>query len=135
MGLCPALLFSRVVPYNACMKPHVYLSLAVALVLTGCGDKASTSAGSTNSASSANPLDAPGNYLKAVADGKQSAVKTVDVTSLKKAIDLFNVDQGRNPKDLQELVEKKYMPQIPAAPFGSKLVYDANSGTVQVVKE
>ncbi|HWX21099.1 MAG TPA: hypothetical protein VN578_14455 [Candidatus Binatia bacterium] len=112
------------------------LALATSLFLAGCGEKsATTPAASTNSASTGNPLDAPGNYLKAIADGKQSAVKTVDVTSLKKAIELFNVDQGRNPKDLQELVEKKYMPQLPAAPFGSKLVYDANAGTVEVVKQ
>jgi len=135
MGCARLFYFVALSPIMPCMKPHVYLALAAALFLAGCGDKAGTSTSSTNSASSGNPLDAPGNYLKAVADGKQSAVKTVDVTSLKKAIDLFNVDQGRNPKDLQELVDKKYMPQIPAAPFGSKLVYDANSGTVQVVKQ
>jgi hypothetical protein len=118
------------------MKSPHYILFAAALLLAGCGDKAGTTAPGTNSASSSgNPLDAPGNYLKAVADGKQSAVKTLDVTSVKKAIDMFNVDQGRNPRDLQELVEKKYMPQVPAAPFGSKLVYDANAGTVQVVKE
>ena len=27
---------------------------------------------------------------------------------------MFTVDQGRNPKDLNELVEKKYLPQLPA---------------------
>jgi len=114
----------------------ILILLVAVLFLTGCGEKSSTSASGTNSAtSSSNPLDAPGNYLKAVADSKQSAVKTVDVTSIKKAIDMFNVDQGRNPRDLQELVEKKYLPQVPAAPFGSKLVYDANAGTVEVAKQ
>ena len=38
-------------------------------------------------------------------------------------------------KDLNELVEKKYIPQMPAAPFGMKLQYDANSGKVSVVKQ
>jgi hypothetical protein len=118
------------------MKTPSYVALTVALLLSGCGEKSNTTVSSTNTASSGgNPLDAPGDYLKAVANGKQSAVKTVDVTSLKKAIELFNVDQGRNPKDLQELVQKKFIPLIPATPYGTKLVYDANAGTVEVVKQ
>jgi hypothetical protein len=67
--------------------------------------------------------------------GQQSAVKTVDTAALNKAIQLFNVEQGRNPKDLSELVQKKYMPQIPAAPNGMKIVYDADAGSVKVQKE
>jgi hypothetical protein len=118
------------------MKTFFLTALAAALCLTGCGDKSSTSTASTNAVSTGgNPLDAPGDYLKAVANGKQSADKTIDVTSLKKAIELFNVDQGRNPKDLQELVQKRFIPQIPTPPYGTKLVYDANAGTVEVVKQ
>ena len=59
----------------------------------------------------------------------------MDTTSVNQAIQLFNVDQGRNPKDLNELVEKRYLPMVPAAPAGSKLVYDATAGTVKVVKQ
>jgi hypothetical protein len=48
---------------------------------------------------------------------------------------MFGVDQGRNPKDLNELVEKKYIAKIPAVPNGMKLDYDATAGKVKVVKE
>ena len=48
---------------------------------------------------------------------------------------LFSVENGRNPKDLNELVEQKFLPKIPETPFGTKLVYDAASGTVKIVKE
>jgi hypothetical protein len=48
---------------------------------------------------------------------------------------LFNVGEGRYPKDLSELVEKKYIPQIPETPYGSKLAYDATTGKVTVVNE
>ena len=113
------------------------IALSAGLLLAGCGGDNSTkpAAGTTNTASSGNPLDAPGDYLKALGKGQQSAVKTVDTTSLDKAIQMFGVDQGRNPRDLNELVEKKYMPRIPDAPYGTKLVYDANAGTVKVVPQ
>ena len=48
---------------------------------------------------------------------------------------MFQVDKGRYPKDLNELVTEKYIPEIPDAPYGSKIVYDSNNGSVRVVKE
>jgi hypothetical protein len=117
------------------MKIPTGLVFAAALLLAGCGEKSDTQAGATNNASSGgNPLNAPADYLRAVANAQQSAVKTLDTTSLDKAIQLFNVDQGRNPKDLKELVPK-YIPRIPEVPYGMKLVYDADAGSVKVVKE
>jgi hypothetical protein len=119
------------------MRTFLLLCLGFGLVLTGCGDKSgSTSSGTnTTSTSSGNPLDAPGDYLKAAAKGQQNAVKVVDTTSLNQAIQLFNVDKGRNPKDLNELVEHKFIPKIPEVPYGHKLVYDASAGKVSVVKQ
>ena len=116
------------------MRMLSYLCVAAGLLSAGCGDKGSAPTATTNAASDG-VLSAPGNYLSAAAKAQQSAVKTVDTTSLDKAIQLFNVERGRNPKDLNELVEQKYIPQIPATPSGTKLVYDANAGTVKVEKE
>ena len=106
-------------------------------LLAGCSDKnnqASQAGSSTNASSSESLATAPVDYLKTAVKAQQDAVKTVDTTSLNKAIDLFNVDKGRYPKDLDELVKEKYVPQIPATPFGTKLSYDSSSGKVQVVK-
>ena len=117
---------------------RVFSLMVIAAVMAGCNQNAAadkSTAAATNASSSENPLNAPGNYLSALGKGQKDAVKTVDTTSINKAVELFNVDQGRNPKDLNELVEKKYLPQIPAAPFGMKLQYDANSGKVSVVKQ
>ena len=80
-------------------------------------------------------LTAPVDYLAAAAKAQQSAVKTVDVASINQAIQMFNVDKGRNPKDLNELVTEKYMPKLPTPPYGTKLEYDANTGKVTVVKQ
>ena len=54
---------------------------------------------------------------------------------LTKAIDQFNVDKGRNPKDLDELVKERYISSVPNPPFGTKIVYDAASGRVNIEKQ
>jgi hypothetical protein len=115
------------------------LCFGLVLVLAGCGEKSSGPGPSTNSSSAVESgtsvATAPADYLKAVTKSQQTAVKTVDTASIAKAIELFNVDQGRFPKDLNELVEKKFMPQIPQPPHGMKLAYDALTGTVKIVPE
>lgn len=120
------------------MRTPFWLLVPPALLLAGCGDNSNppaTPAATNAAAASGNPLNAPADYLRGLSSGKQSAVKTVDTTSLDKAIQLFAVDHGRNPKDLNELVQQKYIPQIPDAPYGMKLVYDADAGTVKVVPQ
>ena len=119
------------------MKSSLILSAGLGLALVGCSDSSNKPVpASTNApASSGNPLTAPVDYLNAATKAQQSAVKTVDTTSLNKAIEMFNVQEGRFPKDLDELVAKKYFPLIPTPPFGTKIVYDAKAGTVKVVKQ
>jgi hypothetical protein len=80
-------------------------------------------------------LDAPGDYLKSAVKGQRDATMTLDTNSLTKAIDLFNVEKGRNPKDLDELVKERYIPSVPKPPYGTKIVYDSASGRVNIVKE
>ena len=112
------------------------LLLTAALLLVGCGESSDKPAQPTNGAAGgSSPLSAPADYVGALGKAQQTAVKTVDTTSLNQAIQMFNVDQGRNPKDLNELVEKKFIPSIPAAPYGMKLEYDAAEGKVKVVKQ
>jgi hypothetical protein len=47
---------------------------------------------------------------------------------------LYNVQEGRLPKTLDELVPK-YVAKIPDAPLGYKIAYDANKGEASVVRE
>jgi hypothetical protein len=114
------------------------LSLAAAFVglfVVGCGDSSNKSASGTNTATGGSLVTAPVDYLDAASKAKQKVVKTIDTTSLDKAIQLFNVEKGRNPKDLNELVSEKYISEIPAPPYGTKIDYDPNSGRVNVVKQ
>ena len=118
------------------MKAPLYASLMAAICLCACEKKPETSAGSTNTASTvSSPLNAPSDYLKALGNGQQTAVKVIDTTSVEKAIQLFSVENGRNPKDLNELVEQKFLSKVPETPFGTKLVYDPATGMVKIVKQ
>jgi hypothetical protein len=118
------------------MKLEVLSGLAIALLLAGCSGGSDKSGTSTNAnASGSSPADAPAGYLGALGKAQQSAVKTVDTTSVNQAIQMFNVDKGRYPKDLNELVQEKYMPQLPPTPYGTKLEYDPAAGKVTVVKQ
>src|SRR3954471_23439137 len=101
------------------MKQPFCLFILAALFLAGCGEK--------NSGGS-NPTTAPVDYLNAAGNAQKKALKTVDVASLNQALAAFNVSEGHYPKDLNELVETKYIAKIPDAPYGSKIVYDAAAG-------
>lgn len=102
---------------------------ALVLLAAGC-DKDSKAAKNVSEVA-----DAPVNYVKTVTDEKKDLDKKVDVTALNHAIEQFQVQEGRYPKDLNELVTEHYLGVIPAAPHGSKLNYDAARGTVTVVPQ
>jgi hypothetical protein len=118
------------------MKMPFFVALAAGLLLIGCGEQSEKPAAGTNTTSSGStPLSAPADYVGALGKAKQTAEKTVDTSSLNQAIQMFNVEKGRYPKDLNELVTEKFIPKLPAAPYGMKLEYDAASGKVKVVKQ
>ena len=60
---------------------------------------------------------------------------TRNAASLREEIRLFQVDKGRNPATLDELVQGDYIKKIPDAPYGMKIVYNAESGDVSVVNQ
>jgi hypothetical protein len=109
---------------------HFYglIYLAGALVIIGCGKEETPSAPASTPPSG-------GGYLGAMARGEQVAVKGVDTASLNQAVQLFNVQEGRLPTNLDELVAKQYLGKLPDAPAGMKLNYDATQGKVTVVPQ
>ena len=126
------------------MKAFFLISVAAGLLLAGCGNNNSGShTQGTNTSQTTNteprydtgnPITAPVDYIGAVGQAQKYAVKQIDLAYLNQALQLFNTQEGRYPKDLNELVPN-YVGKIPAAPYGSKIVYDASSGTVKVVKQ
>jgi len=118
-------------------KGSVGLSVMLGFTLIGCGKKeaASSSAATNAPVASGNPLMAPVDYLGAVAKAKKVSEKTIDTASLNQAVQLFQASEGRLPKDLNELVTEKYLPRLPDAPYGMKIVYNAVNGQVKVVPQ
>ena len=110
----------------------IVISIATAALLVGCSGKSDSTAQGTNTVNKA--TNGFAGYVKTLSDDQKTANKTIDVTSINKALELFNVQEGRYPKSLQELVPG-YIPKIPEAPAGSKIVYDSANGTVKVVQQ
>ena len=121
------------------------LSLAAGLLLAGCGSSdTSKSAKTTNTTdtttnttpnyASGNPLTAPVDYLGAVVQAKKYSEKQIDLAYLNQAVQQFNAAEGRYPKDINELIPN-YVGKMPQAPYGSKIIYDPNTGEVKVVKQ
>ena len=117
------------------MKGIVLLPVMVLFLVAGCDKSGSSSqpAPATAAANSTQADNVP--YIGALAKAQRNAGATADVASLKPAIDQFQLDKGRYPKDLNELVQEKYLSKIPDAPYGMKLDYDPATGAVKVVPQ
>jgi hypothetical protein len=114
-------------------KFYGLIFLAGALVIVGCGKEQSTPPPAAPA-----PNASQGNhdgYLGTLVKGQQVAVKGIDTAALNQEVQLFNVQEGRLPKDLNELVTKQYLPKLPDAPAGMKINYDAAQGKVSVVPQ
>jgi hypothetical protein len=123
------------------MKAFFLISVAAGLLLAGCGKNNSSShpqgtntSPATNTTSSAQPAPSSVDYLGTLMQADKSAVKTIDVSYLNEAVQLFNTQEGRLPKDLNELVPN-YVGKLPATPYGTKLDYDPSTGVVKVVPQ
>jgi hypothetical protein len=118
----------RLTDYGSAMKTCCGLGvLAAAVLMCGCGKEQSSQAPA--------PSGAASGYVGTLLKGQQTAVKTIDVTSLNQDIQLFNTQEGRNPKDLNELVAKNYIGKLPDPPQGMKFVYDADQGKVSLAPQ
>jgi hypothetical protein len=114
------------------MKATMLMLAAAGLCLAGCGDD---SKATKAVAAVSNTVTAPVDYLGALGAAKQRSEKTLDIVQVNQAVMYFHEAEDRYPNDLNELVAKHYLGEIPKAPYGMKLVYDPATGTVQVVKQ
>lgn len=113
-------------------KSLALLFAAVCFCFVGCKEK-KTSA--PNNTSSGNPLTAPADYVGAVGQAYKSTQKNLAPLGLDQAIKTFYADQGRFPNDLNELVSKGTIGQVPPPPRGMKYDYNSKTGVIKVVPE
>jgi hypothetical protein len=99
------------------------------LVIAGCGKE------QTSQPPAVSPAAPPSGYFGTLVKGQQSAVKGIDTASLNQEVQLFNAQEGRNPKDLNELVTQHYIGRLPEVPNGMRLNYDPVAGKVSVVPQ
>lgn len=99
----------------------------------GCGDD--KKAPPASSTTSGNPLTAPADYVGAIGQAHKAAKKTLGAVGLDQALKTFFAEENRFPKDLNELVTKGTIAQIPPAPAGMKYDYDAKTGIAKVVPQ
>src|SRR5688572_33491952 len=106
------------------------------MFITGCGRKQQTVEKNllTNN-SSGNPITAPVDYLGAVNQARKTAVGRIDIASLQNAINLFNAQEDRYPRDLNELAQKRFVQAVPELPAGSRFVYNAQTGEIRIVRQ
>ena len=74
-------------------------------------------------------------YLGAVAKGKHTAGNKLSMVGIQQAIQTYQAQEGKLPKDLQDLVKAGVMSALPSAPQGMKFQYDPQTGDVKVVAQ
>ncbi len=114
------------------MKALPILSLVAGLLFAGC-KKEEASPPKSSTAPGGNPLTAPVDYLGAAARAKQNAAKIVSSAGLDKTIQLYYANEGRYPKDLNELIRPDYLNAIPPPPTGMQYSYNPTNGVVRLV--
>jgi len=78
------------------------------------------------------PLNAPMKYGETMGRAMKKAKTMDEILYLKNKINTFQIQEGRYPNSLDELVEKGYIEKLPQPPEGMKFVYDPKTGNVEV---
>ena len=114
------------------MMNYLYSILVIGF-LTGCGgDSAQPKEAKGQVAEEGNSLTAPVDYLGAVNKANKFSNKSIELAQVNKAMQEFVITEGRNPKDLAELVESGFLAQEPKAPYGMEVQYDPQTGKVSI---
>lgn len=111
---------------------HLTLIAVACLCFAGC-EKKSPTPKATDSSSSGNPLTAPADYVGAIGKAKKSAERTTGTVGIDQALKTFFAEEGRYPKDLDELKAKGV--NVPNPPDGMKWDYDPKSGIAKPVPQ
>jgi hypothetical protein len=72
-------------------------------------------------------------YLGAVAGAKKGMEGKLGNVGLSQAIQQFQAMEERLPANLQELVTKGYLRELPKPPYQMKFAYNPQTGEVKVV--
>ena len=99
----------------------------LAIGLAACGKKSAPS-----SEENLNPANAIEKYGGVMGKTYKRAKSFDALLTLKHDITSFQVEQGRWPASLQELVEKEYTKELPKPPEGMKFSYNPTNGSIRL---
>ena len=111
------------------MKPDLApCLLAAAIVIVGCARQESE-APEQDTTRQGDPVSG---YLRATLESKEMATGVVGLTTIRAAIQVYQLQEGANPRSLHDLVSKGYLNQLPPEPAGQQYNYNPNSGQVEL---
>jgi hypothetical protein len=117
------------------MRSDLTMLLTISLLSIGCGKSDTPVDGNHGAQNGAiNPATAPLDYLSAQGKAKQAAIRVVSLAEVTQAIQKFQAMEDRNPKDINELVQQRYLHALPEAPRGARLAYDPVTGNAAWVR-
>jgi len=99
----------------------------LAVGITSCGKKSAPA-----SEEDLNPANAIQKYGGVMGKTYKRAKSFDALLSLKHDITSFQVEQGRWPSSLQELVEKGYTKELPSPPEGMSFKYNPDNGSIRL---
>lgn len=109
-------------------------AVACLCLVTGCGNDDKTTS-TTSEPTANNPLTAPVDYVGAVGQAQKSAQRTLASAELEQAIRNYQIENGRFPKGLNELVTEGALTKIPPVPRGMRYDYDPATGALKIVPQ
>lgn len=117
------------------MSKSYMLLIMVAGLWVACRNEQDATSSAASNAPPATSSGNPADYLTGLGKAKRTADAQLDKASLNKTVQLFHAQEGRYPKDLNELVKPGYLSALPTPPHGMKFDYNRTTGEVKVVPQ
>ena len=108
------------------LKNSILLSINTLLVagfIIGCGKSAPLTASEKDK-----------DYAEVLEKSRKNLTDDRNLEQIVKAIRLFQVEIGRSPTNLSEVVQFHYLPELPEAPEGLIYHYENKTGNIQLAR-
>lgn len=113
------------------MKRIIGICFPLVFLLVGC-EQEDRPRGEDLREGAGEAVRAPGDYISTNIRAQQQAEVQMATQSVTQAVRHFQAAEGRNPRNLEELVSEDYLPQIPDLPRGGSFKYNPQTGQVTV---
>ena len=115
------------------MKMQSILLVGVGFLLAGCGDASKVAP--VTPPDYGNEEGEPKTYADLIANTRKKVQVINDYHELRHGVESFKKEIGRNPSNLVELVQKRYIDEIPKARSGYRYDFSYELGVILTVPE